>query len=159
MSTKNYDSRYSLAKILILGILLLGTNQLFSQDTTATGSTMGRLDLPDPASIQNLYTYDPITDRYILTRTIGSVDISYPIILTPAEYEELVMKELFSDLVIGAILLGLVIHSDSVLAQRAGFSSQLTEFSGSREGEQRERIETDRHLLFTAEATDKLCLQ
>ena len=93
MSTKNYDSRYSLAKIIVLGILLLTTNQLFSQDTTATGSTMGRLDLPDPASIQNLYTYDPITERYVLTRTLGDFDISYPVILTPEEYQELVMKE------------------------------------------------------------------
>ncbi|WP_461305415.1 T9SS outer membrane translocon Sov/SprA [Aureisphaera sp.] len=94
MSTKNYDSRYSLAKIIIVGILLLTTNQLFSQDdTTATGSTMGRLDLPDPTSIQNLYTYDPITERYILTRTLGNIDISYPVILTPEEYQELVMKE------------------------------------------------------------------
>jgi cell surface protein SprA len=54
---------------------------------------MGRLDLPNPQSIQDLYTYDPITDRYIYTQTLGGFDISYPIILTPAEYQELIMKE------------------------------------------------------------------
>jgi protein involved in gliding motility SprA len=54
---------------------------------------MGRLDLPNPQSIQDLYTYDPITDRYIYTQTLGSFNISYPIILTPAEYQELIMKE------------------------------------------------------------------
>jgi cell surface protein SprA len=54
---------------------------------------MGRLDLPNPTSIQNLYTYDPITERYILTRTLGDFNISYPIILTAEEYQELVLKQ------------------------------------------------------------------
>ncbi|MBZ0328457.1 MAG: cell surface protein SprA [Altibacter sp.] len=54
---------------------------------------MGRLDLPNPQSIQDLYTYDPITDRYIYTQTLGGFNISYPIILTPAEYQDLIMKE------------------------------------------------------------------
>nr|WP_100804383.1 cell surface protein SprA [Ulvibacter sp. MAR_2010_11] len=54
---------------------------------------MGRLDLPNPPSIQDVYTYDPITDRYIYTQAIGGFTISYPIILTPDEYRELVMKE------------------------------------------------------------------
>src|SRR5690606_10205656 len=54
---------------------------------------MGRLDLPNPTSIQNLYTYDPITDRYIYTQTLGNFKISYPVILTPAEYQKLVQEE------------------------------------------------------------------
>ncbi|RLD29974.1 MAG: cell surface protein SprA, partial [Bacteroidetes bacterium] len=54
---------------------------------------MGRLDLPTPPSIQDLYVYDPITERYILTRTLGDFTISYPIILTPEEYEELILRE------------------------------------------------------------------
>nr|MCH9659919.1 cell surface protein SprA [Bacteroidota bacterium] len=74
-------------------MLLLGATTVFSQDSTATGSSMGRLDLPNPASIENLYTYDPITERYILTRTLGDFNISYPVILTPEEYRDLVLKE------------------------------------------------------------------
>ena len=93
MGAKNYYYKNSLAKLILFGILLFGATTAFSQDTTATGSTMGRLDLPTPISIQDLYTYDPITERYILTRTLGDFDISYPIILTPEEYQELILRE------------------------------------------------------------------
>src|SRR5690554_7778248 len=65
----------------------------FAQDTTATGSSMGTMDLPNPRSIENLYTYDPITDRYIYTQTLGNFKIGYPVILTPAEYQKLVQEE------------------------------------------------------------------
>ncbi|MBV1922592.1 MAG: cell surface protein SprA [Flavobacteriaceae bacterium] len=64
-----------------------------AQDSTSTGYSMGRMDLPTPQSIQDLYTYDPITERYIYTKTLGSFTITHPLILTPDEYEELVRKE------------------------------------------------------------------
>ncbi|MFT4698129.1 MAG: cell surface protein SprA [Flavobacteriaceae bacterium] len=64
-----------------------------AQDSTSTGFSMGRLDLPTPTSIQDLYTYDPITERYIYTRMLGSFTISYPLILTPEEYQALILKE------------------------------------------------------------------
>ena len=93
MIAKNYYYKNSLAKLILFGVILFGATSAISQDTTATGSTMGRMDLPNPPSIQDLYTYDPITERYILTRTIGDFIISYPIILTPEEYEELILRE------------------------------------------------------------------
>lgn len=65
----------------------------FAQDSTATGSSMGTMDLPNPSSIENLYTYDPITDRYIYTQTLGNFKINYPIILTRAEYQKLIQEE------------------------------------------------------------------
>ena len=54
---------------------------------------MGRMDLPNPTSIENLYTYDPITDRYIYTQTLGDFKINYPIILTREEYLKLIQDE------------------------------------------------------------------
>ena len=54
---------------------------------------MGRMDLPDPTGIEDLYTYDPITDRYIYTKIIGDFTISYPLILTQKEYQDLILKE------------------------------------------------------------------
>ncbi len=93
MIAKNYYYKNSLAKLILFGVILFGATSAFSQDTTSTGSTMGRLDLPTPPSIQDLYVYDPITERYILTRTLGDFTISYPIILTPEEYEELILRE------------------------------------------------------------------
>ena len=45
--------------------------------------------MPNPNSIVSKYTYDPITDRYIYTETLGDFNINYPIILTPKEYQDL----------------------------------------------------------------------
>ena len=50
---------------------------------------MGRMDLPTPTSIQDLYTYDPITEMYIYSQMVGDFSISYPLILTPEEYRDL----------------------------------------------------------------------
>ena len=94
MGTKNYDFNNSFRKLfLVLSIIFGSFCTVIAQDTTATGSSMGRIDLPNPQSIQDLYTYDPITDRYIYTQTLGNFNISYPIILTPEEYRELILLE------------------------------------------------------------------
>ena len=58
-----------------------------------TGYSTGKLDIKDPGSIVNAYTYDVATDRYIYTKSVDGFNINYPIILTPKEYEELVLRE------------------------------------------------------------------
>lgn len=93
MGAKNYDYINSYKLLLVLSIIFGSYSVGFSQDTTATGSSMGRMDLPNPTSIQDLYTYDPITDRYIYTKTLGNFNITYPVILTPEEYKDLLLKE------------------------------------------------------------------
>ncbi len=94
MGAKNYDYNHSFIRLfLIISIIFGSFTAAVAQDSTATGSSMGRIDLPNPPSIQDLYTYDPITDRYIYTQTLGNFNITYPIILTPEEYRELIMKE------------------------------------------------------------------
>ncbi|MDG1571010.1 cell surface protein SprA [Robiginitalea sp. M366] len=62
-------------------------------DTVRTGASLGRIELENPPSILSKYTYDPQLDRYIYTETVGDYDISYPIILTPEQYLELVRKQ------------------------------------------------------------------
>nr|WP_245977171.1 cell surface protein SprA [Ichthyenterobacterium magnum] len=64
-----------------------------SQDSTKTGYALGNLNMPNPQSIVSKYTYDPVTDRYIYTESVGKFNINYPIILTPAEYQKLVQEE------------------------------------------------------------------
>ncbi len=94
MGVKNYNLKNSFTKYIVLGILLMGAFGVKAQeDSTATGYDVGRMDLPNPTSIQDMYEYDPLTDRYILTQTLGEFNISYPIILTPEEYRDLVLKE------------------------------------------------------------------
>ncbi len=63
------------------------------QDSTKTGYSLGRIEMPNPVSIVSKYTYDPLTDRYIYTESVGDFNINYPIILTPKEYEQLVTQE------------------------------------------------------------------
>ncbi len=94
MGAKNYDYKERFGKILFIALLSFGIQFTVSaQDSTSTGFSTGRIDLPNPTSIQDLYTYDPITDRYIYTQKLGSLDINYPIILTPKEYQDLILKQ------------------------------------------------------------------
>ena len=68
-----------------------------NRDTTKTGFSTGKIQLKDPQSILSGYTYDPVTDRYIYTNSISGFSINYPIILTPKEYESLILKESMRD--------------------------------------------------------------
>jgi len=69
------------------------TQTTTAQDSIKTGFSFGNLLLPNPNSIVSKYTYDPITDRYIYTESIGSFNIKYPLILSPAEYLKLISQE------------------------------------------------------------------
>ena len=94
MGAKNYNYIHKFYRLLlIIGAVFATTTTAFSQDSTKTGYAEGRIDLPQPTSIEDLYTYDPVTDRYIYTRTLGSFKISYPIILTPEEYQQLILEQ------------------------------------------------------------------
>ncbi len=63
------------------------------QDSTKTGYALGQLKMPNPNSIVSKYTYDPILDRYIYSEKIGNFNINYPLILTPDEFQKLVLQE------------------------------------------------------------------
>jgi cell surface protein SprA len=67
-----------------------------AQDTVKGYST-GKVEIGNPRSIVEAYTYDPVTNRYIYTNTFDGFNITYPIMLTPAEYEELVLREAMRD--------------------------------------------------------------
>ncbi len=64
-----------------------------AQDTIPKGFSVGRINIKNPKSVLSGYTYDPATDRYIYTNSVDGFTIDYPIILTPQEYENLVLKE------------------------------------------------------------------
>ena len=88
-------------KILFFVVLFLGFNStLFAQqpttvrDSTSTTFSFGKIETPNPGSIESKYTYDPLTDRYFYTSTVGNFNINYPVILSPKEFQELVLKEI-----------------------------------------------------------------
>ena len=62
-------------------------------EPTQTGSDLGRINLGNPPSIVDAYKYDPVTDKYIFSSTVLDFNINYPIILSPKEYQELVLRE------------------------------------------------------------------
>ncbi|HEU0135689.1 MAG TPA: cell surface protein SprA [Flavobacterium sp.] len=61
--------------------------------TDTVGYNTGALNLNNPPSIVEAYTYDPVTDRYVYTNTVDGFNINYPIILTPREFDELILRE------------------------------------------------------------------
>ena len=69
--------------------MLFSTGKVFSQEVAELGS----LALPTSSSIERLYTYDPKSDRYLLTEEVGGYPISTPLVLTVKEYEAYVLKE------------------------------------------------------------------
>ncbi|NMH27101.1 T9SS outer membrane translocon Sov/SprA [Flavobacterium silvaticum] len=88
-------------RVAFIFLLLLtggfsGFAQVVEEDDTPTdtiGYNQGKLNMGNPPSIIEAYSYDPVTDRYIYTNTFDGFNINYPIILTPAEYQELVTRE------------------------------------------------------------------
>nr|WP_297787353.1 cell surface protein SprA [uncultured Allomuricauda sp.] len=64
-----------------------------AQDSVKTGVELGRLIMENPDSIVAKYTYDPKTNTYVYTESIGDFNVNYPMILTPEQYYDLVEKE------------------------------------------------------------------
>jgi len=60
---------------------------------TIKGYNTGKIIIENPPSIVSAYTYDPVSDRYIFNSKVGEFNTTYPAILTPKEYEALVLKE------------------------------------------------------------------
>ncbi|WP_035677249.1 T9SS outer membrane translocon Sov/SprA [Flavobacterium limnosediminis] len=79
--------------VLFFGVSVHAQVDEEETDSVKTGVDLGQLQLGNPQSITEAYTYDPATDRYIYTKTFDGFNINYPIVLTPAEYEELLTRE------------------------------------------------------------------
>ncbi|OIQ21839.1 MAG: cell surface protein SprA [Flavobacterium sp. MedPE-SWcel] len=60
---------------------------------TIKGYNTGKVEISNPRSIVEAYTYDPVTNRYIYTKKFEGFNINHPIILTPEQYDELVLRE------------------------------------------------------------------
>ncbi|MGL2962944.1 cell surface protein SprA [Flavobacterium sp. RSB2_4_14] len=102
MKTIYFTKSFLNFKRILFAIVLLFSIASFSQvvPTTpqdSTGYSTGRVEMQNPNSIVNMYTYDPATNRYIYSSTIEGFNINYPIVLTPKEYEELVLRESMRD--------------------------------------------------------------
>lgn len=101
MKTKYHLYKFITLKKLLFLFVFLTTGTVFSQivetPSDSTGYSTGRIEINNPNSIINAYKYDPATNRYIYSSTFEGFNINYPIILTPQEYEELVLRESIRD--------------------------------------------------------------
>ena len=97
METKYSKKAFRYLKKLLLGLVLLISTVAFAQinqtPKDSLGYSIGKVEIKNPSSIVNAYTYDVATNRYIYTSTFDGFNINYPIILTPKEYEQLVLRE------------------------------------------------------------------
>ncbi|CAM3793241.1 cell surface protein SprA [Flavobacterium cucumis] len=88
------DIKYSFVLILMLFCFPLQAQvDVEQQDTIKKGVDLGKLDIPNPKSILEAYSYDAKSDRYIYTSSVDGFNINYPLILTPKQYQELVFRE------------------------------------------------------------------
>lgn len=82
--------------VFLLVAVILFASDVYAQDkqdSIPKGPSFGNISMPNPSSIVSKYEYDPVLDRYIYTEKIGSVNTKYPLVLTPEEFEALVLEE------------------------------------------------------------------
>ena len=78
-------------KTYLLGLLsFMLVIQVNAQESQAD---LGQINIPNPSTYIENYEYDAASDLYYYNVKVGEYDISYPIILTPDEYQELILKE------------------------------------------------------------------
>ena len=68
-------------------------HQTTQQDTLRQQLNSQSVKLPDPESIQSLYTYDPKTNLFYFNQKVGNYNMAYPWILTPEQYYSRILKE------------------------------------------------------------------
>lgn len=77
----------------------------------------GSLELENPKSIVDAYTYNPDKDLYFYNNLFGEYNVAYPKVLTPKEYEDLMRK----------------------IAMKDYFKKKMDALDGKKEGTQEER--------------------
>jgi cell surface protein SprA len=92
---------HNILKISIVLMLVFFGFKTFAQveqpQDSVKGFDKGKITIGNPPSIVAAYTYDPITNQYIYTNTLGGFNTTYPVILSPEEYNKLVLKEKMHD--------------------------------------------------------------
>ena len=80
--------------ILFLSVIVpLSVNSIYSQVQVSEDFSTTDIELENPSSIIENYIYDPASDRYFFNQSVGNFNINYPVILSPEEYEELILNE------------------------------------------------------------------
>ena len=82
---------FTCALLLCLGLFC--HDLTFAQNNSNATEKLGRIRLPDASAVSQNYSYDPERDLYYLAVEIEGYPITTPLVLTPKEYDALVLKE------------------------------------------------------------------
>ncbi len=88
-----FSDTFTKNSLVLLFLLVFATSFSQINQDTVKGYNTGTLEMPNPSSILEAYEYDPVSDRYIYTKTFDGFNIDYPIVLTPEQYQKLIQKE------------------------------------------------------------------
>ena len=86
-------------KIAVLFAFLLAYGVYAQQDTVSVSQDTLRnqpplqIHFPEPPSVKLIYEYDPEKNLYIKKYQVGDYDVGYPLVLTPQQYYDLLMRE------------------------------------------------------------------
>lgn len=93
MNKKRLSLNINFKSYFFLVFLVFLSLEIHAQDSIPQGPTYGTISMPNPSSIVSKYEYDSYIDKYIYTEKIGSVNTKFPLVLTPKEFEALVLEE------------------------------------------------------------------
>lgn len=74
--------------------LFLGYNLRAQDDQINDEKKNIIISFPESSFVEDTYTYDPETNRYYLSKTIGNYPINSPLVLTPDQYEKWVLSKI-----------------------------------------------------------------
>ena len=69
-----------------------GVNIYSQKASTQDSINKIKISFPESSLIDNTYTYDPITNMYYLSKSIGDYPINIPLVLSPNEYENWILQ-------------------------------------------------------------------
>ena len=78
---------------LLLSNPLISNAQEKAKDSVEVSNSLQKILLKDSEKISRKYQYNSSLKQYVYTEKLGNYDISIPMFLTPAQYEDLVMRE------------------------------------------------------------------
>lgn len=78
---------------LLLSNPLISNAQEKAKDSVGVSNSLQKILLKDSEKISRKYQYNSSLKQYVYTEKLGNYDISIPMFLTPAQYEDLVMRE------------------------------------------------------------------
>ncbi len=86
------ESKYILFRFRFLFLLFISTlNVAKAQDETSYD--LSKIKITSSSSIISKYTYDPETEMYIFSQTIEDYPINAPLVLTPKEFQAMVLSQ------------------------------------------------------------------